>query len=141
MQHLVDKIILKFPLWLRWLLVIPIAFAADLAAQSIYQLIFRALPFTGLRPYTDELIWRFFAPLVFVAAGLKMAPRYWFATACFLIGFKLVVAGYNIHTSFLYLLRGGSLKAPAFITQAPVWWSLLIHLLFFGRGYGDVVEK
>lgn len=28
------------------------------------------------------------------------------------------------------MLRGGSLKAPAYTTGAPVWWSLLVHLLF-----------
>ena len=76
MQQWIDKLILKLTAWLRWLLVIPIAFAADLAAQSIYQVIFRAIPFAAVRPYTDELIWHFFAPIIFVVAGVKMAPRY-----------------------------------------------------------------
>ncbi len=130
MQQWIDKLILRLPARLRWLLILPIAFVADLAAQSIYQVIFRVVPFAALRPYTDELIWRFFAPLIFVVAGVKMAPQYWFAVACFLTGFKAVVAGVNIYTLSLYLVRGGSLKAPAYITEAPVWWSLLVQLLF-----------
>lgn len=130
MQQWVDKLILRLPTWLRWLLVIPLAFAADLAAQSVYQIIFRAIPFAGVRPYTDELIWRFFAPLLFVVAGVKMAPRHWFMVTCCLIGFKAAVSFVNIHTLCLYVLRGGSLKAPAYITTAPVWWSLLVQLLF-----------
>lgn len=44
--------------------------------------------------------------------------------------FKVVVAVVNIYTLSLYVLQGGSLKAPAYITEAPVWWSLLVHLLF-----------
>lgn len=130
MQQWVDKLILKLPTWLRWLLTIPAAIVADLAAQSIYQLIFRVVPFTALHPYTDELIWHFFAPLLFVAAGVKMAPRHWFVVACCLTGFKVLVAVVNIHTLSLFLLRGGSMKAPAYVTEAPLWWSLLVHLLF-----------
>jgi hypothetical protein len=129
-QQWVDKLILRLPTWLRWLLVIPVAFAADLAVQSVYQIIFRAIPFAAVRPYADELIWRFFAPLLFVVAGVKMAPRYWFMATCCLTGFKVVVAVVNIHTLSLYVLRGGSLKAPVYITAVPVWWSLLVHLLF-----------
>ena len=134
MQQWVDKLILKLPTWLRWLLVIPVAVVADLAAQSVYQIIFRALPFAVVRPYTDELIWRFVAPLLFIVAGVKMAPRYWFMVACCLTGFKAVIAVVNIHTLSLYVLRGGSLKALAYITAAPVWWSLLVHLLFLAFG-------
>lgn len=131
MQQFINKIILTLPTWLRWLLVIPIAFIADLAAQSIYQLIFfKLIPIGALRPYTDELVWRFFAPLIFIVAGLKMAPTHWFKVACCLIGFKSVVTFVNIRTLSIYLLHGGSLKAPAYITEAPIWWSLLVHLLF-----------
>ena len=130
MQQWVDKLILSLPSWLRWLLVIPVAFAADLAAQSVYQIIYRVIPFAAVRPYTDELIWHFFAPLLFIVMGVKMAPRYWFMATCSLTGFKVVVAVVNIHTLSLYVYRGGSLKAPAYTTGAPVWWSLLVHLLF-----------
>jgi hypothetical protein len=127
MQQWIDKLILKLPVWLRWLLVVPIAFAADLVAQSVYQMIFRALPFAALRPYTDELIWRFFAPLIFIVAGVKMAPRYWFGTACVLTAFKALITVVNIYTLSLFLLHRGSLTAPAHVTKAPVWWSLLIQ--------------
>lgn len=130
MQQLIDRLILKLPVWLRWLLVIPVAFGADLAAQSIYQVIFRLIAIGALRPYTDELIWRFFAPLFFIVSGVKMAPRHWFAVAFLLTGFKAVIAFVNIHTLSKYLFEGGSLKAHAFITGAPIWWSILVHLLF-----------
>jgi hypothetical protein len=130
MQQWFDKLILKLPVWIRWLLVLPIAFAGDFAAQSMYQLIFKVFLFAALRPYTDELIWHFLAPLIFVVVGVKMAPRYWFMVACSLTGFKAVIAVINIHTLSLYLLKSGSLKAQVYVTEAPVWWSLLVQVLF-----------
>ncbi len=131
MQELVDRIILKLPAWIRWLFLLPMAFIAELAAQSIYQVIFsKLLPIGALRPYTDEFVWRFFAPFIFIVAGLKMAPKYWFKVACCLIGFKSAIALLNICNQFIYLRNGGSLKTPSEITEAPIWWSLLVHILF-----------
>jgi hypothetical protein len=121
----------KMPNWLRWILVIPIAFIADLAAQSIYQLIFSYLnPFEALRPYTDELIWRFFSSLIFIFAGLIMAPKHRFTVACILIVFKSAIALFNIYRLSTFLYDGASLMEPVYITKAPIWWSLLVHILF-----------
>jgi hypothetical protein len=89
-------------------------------------------PFHGVRPYTDELIWRFFAPMVFVVAGVKMAPRFWFYVACLLIAIKSAIAVVNLCTLTHYLANGGSMTALAFATNAPVWWSLLVQVLFLG---------
>jgi hypothetical protein len=130
MQEFTDRIIIKIPNWLRWLLVLPTALLADLVAQSFYRILLYAIPFHGIQPYSDELIWRVFAPIVFVAAGLKMAPRYWLRVACVLIGIKSAIALFNIYTLGRYLLNGGSAYAPAFVTSAPVWWSLLSNVLF-----------
>jgi len=132
MQQLIDAVIRKMPGWLRWLLVLPTAFLADLAAQSFYQVVLHAIPMQVIRPYTDELIWRVLAPVVFVIGGVKMAPRYWFQVSCLLLGFKSIIALINIHTLVKYLLDGGSLLAPANVTNAPAWWSLLCHVLFIG---------
>lgn len=130
MQEYINQLILRLPHWLRWVLVLPIAFLADLVAQVIYRLWFWFVPFQSIHPYTDELAWRFFAPLVFVLVGTKMAPRHWFIVACVLIGFKSVIALVNIAILGNYLANGGSLSAASQVTNAPVWWSLLVQGLF-----------
>ena len=129
MQDFVNQIVLRLPNWLRWLLIVPVAIVADLLSQSFFRMLFLALP-EPFRPFTDELIWRFFAPMAFVAAGLKMAPKHWFIAACCLIGFKALVAIVNVYTLVMYVSDGGSLRAPAYATDAPVWWSLLVQILF-----------
>jgi hypothetical protein len=118
------------PAWLRWVLVLPIAVLADLAAQTVYRLLFYFIPFPAVRPYTDELAWRFFAPMVFIVAGVKMAPKLWFYVACILIAIKSAIALVNIYTLLHYVGNGGSWSAPAFVTNAPVWWSVLVQTLF-----------
>ena len=85
MQQYLNRFVLKLPHWLRWILILPVAFLADLIAQIIYRLVFWIIPFSSIHPYTDELAWRFFAPLIFVVAGTKMAPRHWLIVACALI--------------------------------------------------------
>lgn len=121
MQEWTDAMIAKMPRWLRWILFLPTAFIADLASQTIYQVVLVAIPFSHtLRPYTDELIWRFFASIVFVVAGVKMAPSAWFRVACLLTGIKGIVAVVNINRLVSYLPEGGSLLAPSSVTNAPV---------------------
>jgi hypothetical protein len=133
-QQYVNQLILRLPHWLRWVLILPTAFLADLVAQVIYRLLFWLVPFSFIRPYTDELAWRFFAPLIFVVAGTKMAPRHWLIVACVLIGFKAAIALVNIITLLNYLDKGGNVSSPAPITNAPVWWSLLVQALFIALG-------
>lgn len=113
---------------------LPIAVLADLVAQTVYRFLFYFIPFHAVRPYTDELVWRFFAPMVFIVAGVKMAPRFWFYVACILIAIKSAIALVNIYTLMQYLGNGGSWSAPAFVTNAPVWWSLLVQILFLAFG-------
>src|ERR1700730_8108218 len=103
MQELVNRLIVKIPSWLRWVLVLPIALLAELAAQSFYRLLFYAIPFQAVRPYTDELVWRVFAPVVFIVAGVKMAPRFWFYVACILIAIKSAIVLVNVYTLTQYL--------------------------------------
>jgi hypothetical protein len=134
MQDLLNRLILKLPQWLRWVLILPVAFLADLVAQVIFKLLFWAIPIPYIHPYTDELAWRFFAPLVFVVAGTKVAPRHWLVVACVLIGFKSAVALANIVTLVIYLANGGNLSALASVTNAPVWWSLFVQVVFIAFG-------
>lgn len=134
MQEYLDRIILKLPDWLRWILILPVAFLADLVAQVIYRLIFWIVPFPSIHPYTDELAWRFFAPLIFVVAGAKMAPRHWLIVTCGLIGIKSAIALVNIITLGNYVTNGGSWSAPSQVTNAPVWWALLVQALFIAFG-------
>jgi len=132
MQDFINKLIVKIPTWLRWVLILPVAFLADFAAQSIYRFLFYFIPFQSVRPYTDELAWLFFAPLVFIVAGVKMAPRFWFYVACFLIATRSAISLVNVYTLMNYLSNGGSIVARASVTTAPIWWSLLVQVLFLG---------
>lgn len=134
MQQYLNRFVLKLPHWLRWILILPVAFLADLVAQIIYRLVFWIIPFAAIHPYTDELAWRFFAPLIFVVAGTKMAPRHWLIVACALIGFKAAIALVNIVTLLNYLDKSGNISSPTPITNAPVWWSLLVQGLFIAFG-------
>src|SRR2546423_5837072 len=134
MQQYLDKLILKLPHWLRWILILPGAFLAELIAQVIYRLVFWVIPFTSIHSYTDELAWRFFAPLIFVVAGTKMAPRHWLIVAFALIGLKAAIALVNIVTLLNYLNKGGGFSSPTPITNAPVWWSLAVQALFVAFG-------
>src|ERR1700722_7940505 len=127
MQDFINKLILKMPNWLRWLLILPMAQLADLAAQSIFQIILHAFPWRAVRPYSDEFIWRVLASAFFLAGGLKMAPKYWFQVAVALVALKTIVAVTNIYILGKYLFDGGTWTAPAFVTNAPVWWSLSCH--------------
>lgn len=59
-----------------------------------------------------------------------MAPKHWFKVACFLISFKSAIALFNIYRLSTFLYDGASLMEPVYITNAPIWWSLLIQVLF-----------
>jgi hypothetical protein len=57
MQQYLNRFVLKLPHWFRWILILPVAFLADLIAQIIYRLGFWIIPFSSIHPYTDELAW------------------------------------------------------------------------------------
>jgi hypothetical protein len=135
-QTKINSIILKIPHWLRWLLVIPVAVACDLAAQTIYRLVFAIIihiadfPFDFVRPYTDEIIDRILAPVVFLTEGTRMAPSHWFRVASCLLLFKVCITLYNLFILSIFVLHGTGMSTPTYYTQCPLWWSFLIHLIF-----------
>ena len=104
--------------------------ACGVGGAKHLRLLLYAIPFEAVRPYTDEVVWRVFAPAVFIVAGVKMAPKLWFYVACILIAIKSAIALVNVYTLTQFLVGGGSVVAPAFVTNAPVWWSLLSYILF-----------
>ena len=130
MQDLFDRMICFLPDWLRWVLFVPAAFLGDFASQSIGHLLFLFTLPQSLLPYGDEFIWRVWAPAMFAFIGTKIAPRHWFYVMCLLLGMKSVVAIINIRTLLTFWYAGGTLTEPAIVTNAPIWWSIVVHLVF-----------
>ena len=124
----------RLPNWLRWCLVLPTAFLMGLVGEVVPPFIFaigevvvnhRLL----FRPGVDSLVWQFWAPLLFVASGVSMAPRYKFSTFIVVGGLKLVVAGTNLATDLTFVGRGGSWEALDPVTSSPIWWNSVVYLL------------
>lgn len=116
--------------WMRWLLVLPSAFGADLLAQWFLSpsLLVRAWEgitnhLSPLGPWVDAITWQAWAPAWFVWAGTKVAPSRRARVSVCLAGFKVVVASANILARIHYVQRGGSwwrLEDPPL--DVPVWW-------------------
>lgn len=116
--------------WMRWLLVLPAAFGADLLAQSfpspsglvrIWEAIRNQTSPIG--PLVDAATWQVWAPAWFVWAGTKVAPSRRGRVSVCLAAFKVVVASCNVLTRIQYVQRGGSwwrFEGPP--VDVPVWW-------------------
>jgi hypothetical protein len=85
-----EKNVMKaYRLWVRWILVLPVAFTIDMLAQSIAQGLLSYLIVTkSLAPFINSLIWQVLAPLAFVAGGVIVAPKYKFETSISLGGIQ-----------------------------------------------------
>lgn len=66
--------------------------------------------------------------MVFVVAGVKMAPRFWFYVACFLIAIKSAIALMNIYTLTHYLVNDG----PIVRDERTGLVVLVVQILFLG---------
>lgn len=116
--------------WMRWLLVLPAAFGADLLAQSrlspsllvrIWEGVTNHL--SPLGPFVDVLSWQAWAPGCFVWAGTRVAPSQRARVSVYLAAFKFVVALSNIFARILCVQRGGSWWRPEDPPiEVPVWW-------------------
>lgn len=74
------------PLWIRWVLVLPVAFTIDMLAQSItHGLSYLLIP-KSLEPFINFLTWQALTTLAFVAGGVIVAPKYKFKTSIALGG-------------------------------------------------------
>jgi hypothetical protein len=124
----------RLPSWLRWILVLPTAICMGLVGEMIPRLVFA----TGeilvnhnllFKPGVDELIWAFWAPLLFVAGGVTMAPKYKFSTFIMVGGLKLVVAVRDLVMSLIFVSHGGSWESLDQDTNSPLWWNSIAYIL------------
>src|SRR5207253_2342686 len=84
------------------------------------------------KPGVDSLIWQLWAPLLFVASGVLIAPRYKFSTFIVVGGLKAAAAGMNLVADIAFVGRGGSWEALDPVTNSPIWWNSVVYLLCLG---------
>lgn len=126
-ERMFFKLIHKLPHWVRWILVLPAAFIGDMAAQS-YGLILATM--SGLKgPYANAFIWYTFAPLIWLAAGVKLAPVHRSLAGAVLAAIKVGVLVYNSYSAIDFLNKGGSWDSIYPVTDAPLWWHLVTYIL------------
>jgi hypothetical protein len=133
MRPLRNRVVSRLSPRLRWLLVLPAAFAASWLGEIVPRLIFslgevlinRQVLF---RPGFDSLVWQLWSPLVFVIGGALMAPHHRFATSMVLGGFKAAVAAINLYTVAAFILNGGQWSAVDPILSSPLWWNAVVYI-------------
>src|SRR5437016_4566882 len=87
----------------RWILVLPTAVAVGLIAEVIPRVLFTLileLPINHQLTYRtgfDFLVWQLWAPLLFVGAGVWVAPTHKFPTFAVVGGLKVLVALVNLY--------------------------------------------
>jgi hypothetical protein len=116
----------RLPLWSRWLLVVPTAFASGFAAEIVPRMLFALLEIIVnhellFRPGFDFLIWQLWAPLFFVAGAVQMAPRLKFSTFLVVGGLKIAVATTNFARDLRFVHGGGPWSAADPTTNSPLW--------------------
>lgn len=115
------------PNWLRWLLVLPAAVVGDLIGQEIGILVTFLAGVKG--PFTDALVWHTYAPIMFVALGLQLAPAYRIQTCIVLSAVKIGVLSYNSYSALQFVIDGGSWTTVYPVTDSPLWWNLMAYIL------------
>jgi hypothetical protein len=115
------------------LLVLPSAFIAGSVGESVSRLIFALLleiPLSHRLPFSpgvEFLIWQLWAPLLFVACGVSMAPRFKFETFMGVGGLKIAVAAVNLSLGFVFVSHGGSWYALGSAAHSPLWWNSIVY--------------
>jgi hypothetical protein len=117
----------KIPHWLRWLLVLPTAFIADWASQSISLIIATIIGLRG--PYANAFIWFTLAPVIWLIVGVRFAPTHRSFVGAILAVIKVVVLLYNSYSAIDRLNHGGTWNDIYPITEAPLWWHLITYIL------------
>jgi hypothetical protein len=90
------------------------------------------IPFSArllFRPGFEFLIWQLWAPLVFVAGGIQMAPRLKLLAFLVVGGLKIAVATTNVTRDLWFIYGGGAWSSADPITSSPVWWNIIIYFL------------
>ena len=122
----------RIPNWLRWVLVLPIAFLVGYLAEVVPRLVFAAGELIVnhhllFKPGVDSVAWQLWAPLLFVVAGVSVAPTYKVLTFMLLGGFKAAVAAVNLINVLTFIGGGGSWTALDPVTGAPLWWNSIVY--------------
>jgi hypothetical protein len=123
----------RLPNWLRWLLVLPVALVTGLIGEVIPRIVFAAIEVILnhellFRPGVDSLIWQLWVPLLFVAGGVTMAPRYKFCVFLAVGGLKITVAATNLLTALRFVTGGGSWSTLDPVTNSPIWWNSVLYV-------------
>jgi hypothetical protein len=124
----------RLPYRLRWILVIPAAFLMGFAAEVVSRLLFAAGEIVSnhellFRPGVDSLIWQVWAPLLFVAGGLQLAPSRQVLVFLLLGGIRMVVALVNLAVVLNFVHHGGPWSALDPVTRSPIWWNASMYVL------------
>jgi hypothetical protein len=124
----------RLPLWSRWLLVLPTAFASGFVAEIVPRMLFALMEIIVnhellFRPGFDFLIWQLWAPLFFVAGGVQMAPRLKFSTFLVVGGLKIAVATTSFARDLWFVHGGGPWSAVDPTTNSPLWWDAIVYTL------------
>src|SRR5216683_4009584 len=81
------------------------------------------------RPGFDFLIWQLWAPLLFVAGGVQMAPKLKLGAFLVVGGLKIGVATTNFARDLWFVHGGGLWSAVDPTTNSPVWWNAIVYTL------------
>jgi hypothetical protein len=124
----------RLPTWLRWVLVLPMAFLIGYISETIPRLLFATIEIAinhqlTFKPGVDCLIWQAYAPVFFVIGGMKMAPSHKFGVFVILAGLKIAVAIVNIYNIISFTNNGGEWDRLDPILNSPLWWNAPVYVL------------
>ncbi len=134
LKNLSHPRILRMPVWLRWALLVPVAFTVSTVAEIIPKFLFSLYEVSinhtlTFRPGIDSLIWSAYAPLFFVIAGAKVAPSRRLTVYLVLGVFKIIVAVTNIYTVLSVTSAGMSWSRTDTLINSPLWWNFSVYII------------
>lgn len=124
----------RLPNWLRWVLILPSAFAISWVAEIVPRVLFSIVEISVnhhllFRPGFDIVIWQLFAPIFFVLAGLQVAPARQLAVFFALAGLKAAVAVINLTTILRFTSGGGGWDQLDPMLGSPLWWNAIVYVV------------
>jgi len=124
----------RIPSALRWILILPAAFLMGLVAEMLPRLLFSLTEISVnhtllFRPGFDILVWQGWAPVVFVAAGIQMAPAHKLLTFLVVGGLKIAAAAFNLVQVIQFIDSGGRWTSVDEIVKSPLWWDVVVYVL------------
>ena len=124
----------RLPNWLRWVLVLPMAFFVGQIAETVPRLLFATIEIIinhhlTFKPGFNCLTWQAYSPIFFVIGGMLMAPSHRVAVLLTLDALKIAVAIFNLHTTLSFINRGGRWERLDPILNSPLWWNASVYVL------------